>query len=54
MGFGGSGFLVVVVMAFYGLAFWLAWTLVMSVKGIHEELSMIRREWSRRLDEGGT
>lgn len=37
--------LMAVGLGFYGLLFWLVWTLVMSVKGIREELSLLRKEW---------
>lgn len=43
--------LVSVGVAFYGFLLWLAWTLVMSVKGIRDELSSMRQEL-RGLSDG--
>lgn len=30
---------------FYGFLLWLAWTLVMSVRGIHRELALLRKDF---------
>lgn len=36
--------LLVGAIGFYGFLLWLAWTLVMSVRGIHRELALLRKD----------
>lgn len=44
--------LVVVGFGFYGFLLWLAWTLVMSVKGIRQELALLRKDVRRAPTDG--
>jgi hypothetical protein len=39
-----------IALAFYGFIIWLAWTLVTSVKGIREEMTLVREELRKLSD----
>ncbi len=45
--------IIAVGIAFYGFLLWLAWTLVMSVKGIRDEVSLMRQELRKLLEVKG-